>query len=115
MAHPTRQSRPEPRGYFKAVDDGKLLDWAPLQQRLQNARNYWVVTTSTEGTPHTMPVGGAWSERGSTFSTGPTTRKARNLYDNPHAVVHLEDGAAVLVVEGTGTEVTDTARLAASL
>jgi len=112
MASPTRRSRPEPEGYFRPADQGELLEWAPLAQRLQDARNYWVSTASSDGIPHAMPVWGVWGERGFTFSTGPSTRKARNLYGNPRAVVHLEDGAATLVVEGTATEVTDEARLA---
>jgi nitroimidazol reductase NimA-like FMN-containing flavoprotein (pyridoxamine 5'-phosphate oxidase superfamily) len=106
------RARPEPRGYFKPVDEGQLLDWAPLQKRLRDARNYWVATSSSDGIVHTMPVWGVWGERGFTFSTGPSTRKARNLYENQQAIVHLEDGAAVLVVEGRATEVTDAARLA---
>ncbi len=111
MIHPTRRSRPEPQGYFKPAGDGELLEWGPLAQRLKDARNYWVASASSDGVAHAMPVWGVWSERGFTFSTGPSTRKARNLYGNPHAVVHLEDGAAVLVVEGTATEVTDGDRL----
>lgn len=115
MTAAPRRSRPAPSGYFSPADAGVLLDWAPLQQRLAETRNYWVSTASGAGVPHAMPVWGVWDGQGFTFSTGPTTRKARNLYENPTAVVHLEDAAAALVVECVAAEVADEVSLTAFL
>jgi len=54
-----------------------------------------------------MPVWGVWLEGRFLFSTGPRTRKARNLTSNPRAVVHLESGAQLVVVEGVARQVSD--------
>jgi hypothetical protein len=54
-----------------------------------------------------MPVWGVWLEGRFLFSTGPRTRKARNIAENPLAVVHLESGAELVVVEGAVRQVSD--------
>lgn len=101
-------SRPDAPGYFLDRDRGVgLLSWRTARERLENARNYWVATASPEGRPHAMPVWGVWLAERFLFSTGPSTRKARNLVANPRAVVHLESGAEVVVVEGIAEEVSD--------
>jgi len=101
-------SRPDAPGYFDPSDEGEgLLDWSAVEQRLVSARNYWVSTASPSGAPHAMPVWGVWLEDGFLFSTGPRTRKARNLAANPRAVVHLESGAQVVVVNGIARQVFD--------
>jgi hypothetical protein len=48
-----------------------------------------------------MPVWGVWLDREFVLSTSPASRKARNLRDNPFAVVHLESGDEVVVIEGS--------------
>ena len=108
MGHTRRASRPEPSGYFKPAHEGPgLLPWSHVGERMRGARNYWVATCGPEGRPHSMPVWGVWLEDVFFFSTGPTTRKARNLLANPRAVVHLESGADLVVVEGHAREVRD--------
>ncbi len=103
-------SRPEPAGYFKAASEGDgLLPWSHVAEQMTPARNYWVATTSPDGRPHCMPVWGVWLDERFWFSTGPTTRKARNLLANPNVVVHLESGADLVVLEGTAQEITDEA------
>jgi len=62
-----------------------------------------------------MPVWGVWLDDRFVFSTSPASRKARNLLANPHAVLHLESGAELVVVECTASEVRDPARLDAFL
>ncbi len=54
-----------------------------------------------------MPVWGVWMEGFFLFSTGPSTRKARNLISNPRAVVHLESAAQLVVVDGIARQVSD--------
>ena len=107
-------SRPEPRGYFLASDEGSgLLSWESAVARLVEARNYWIATASADGAPHAMPVWGVWLDHCLFFSTSPHSRKARNIARNPRVVVHLESGAQLVVVEGTATEVSDPVAIAA--
>lgn len=101
-------SRPDAPGYFEASAKGLgLLDWSVAEQRLVAARNYWLSTASAAAVPHAMPVWGVWLEGRFLFSTGPRTRKARNLVSNARAVVHLESGAQLVVVEGVTRQVSD--------
>lgn len=110
------RSRPATPGYFLAANEGPgLLDWDETARRFAAPRNYWVNTASTDGRPHAMPVWGAWLDDRFVFSTSPDSRKARNLRQNPQVVVHLEDGNAVIVVEGRATELRDSAELLAFL
>ena len=75
-------------------------DWAPLERRLSEARNYWVVTIRADGRPHAAPVWGAWLDDAVWFSTDPESVKGRNLAARPEVVVHLESGDEVVIVEG---------------
>lgn len=108
MSSAPRASRPEPSGYFKPADEGQgLLPWSHVGERMRGARNYWVATACPDGRPHSMPVWGIWLDDLFYFSTGLTTRKGRNLAVNPRAVVHLESGADLVVVEGRAREIRD--------
>ena len=110
------RSRPSTPGYFKRANDGAgLLDWEPIAARFAAARNYWVGSASSKGRPHAMPVWGVWLDDRFAFSTSPASRKARNLRANPYAAVHLEDGNAVVAIEGRVRELRDRAELAAFL
>ncbi|MBI3743256.1 MAG: pyridoxamine 5'-phosphate oxidase family protein [Chloroflexi bacterium] len=131
---PRRQQRePEasrpltPSGY--GIERGatpEMLPWSEVRDRLAKARNYWVATASRDSRPHAMPVWGLWlaahpvrpepvegqaGEEMLYFSTDPASRKGRNLHDNSRAVVHLESGDDVVVLEGHVEEVTDSAAL----
>ena len=107
-----RASRPGPRDYFLAADNGSgLLPWGHVTEAMSQAKNYWVATSGEGGRPHCMPVWGVWLEDRLVFSTSPVSRKARNLAKNPFAVVHLESGDQVVVVEGRVREVRGRERL----
>jgi hypothetical protein len=98
MRRPPVASRPHAPGYFLGGDEGVgLLSWDAAVERL----------SASAGIPHAMPVWGVWLEDRFLFSTGPRTRKARNLIENPFAVVHLESGSELVVVEGTVRQVSD--------
>lgn len=84
----------------------KLLPWSGVDERLQNAHNYWVATTRPNGRPHVMPVWGIWLNQTFYFSTDRQSRKARNLVANPSVAVHLESGDDVVILEGVASEVT---------
>lgn len=110
------RSRPATPGYFLPADEGSgLLDWEETAARFATAKNYWISTASAYGRPHAMPVWGVWLGDRFAFSTGPDSRKARNLRDNPQIAIHLEDGNAVIVVEGGASEMRQRAELLAFL
>lgn len=103
-------SRPHAPGYFRASDQGDgLMPWTVALERLAAARNYWITSASSSGIPHAMPVWGVWLDSRFLFSTGPRTRKARNISENPFAVIHLESGSELVVVEGVVRQVSDAA------
>jgi nitroimidazol reductase NimA-like FMN-containing flavoprotein (pyridoxamine 5'-phosphate oxidase superfamily) len=84
-----------------------LLPWSWAVERLSKAHNYFVATTRPGGRPHVMPVWGLWLDPAFYFSTGTTSRKARNLAANPSCVVCPENAGEAVVVEGLAEEVTD--------
>ena len=94
-----------------SASEGEILPWSWAEERLTASRNYWVVTVRPDGRPHAMPVWGAWVDGAFNFGTGSDSRKGRNLSANPRAVVHLESGDEVVVLEGVMTEVTDAAAI----
>jgi hypothetical protein len=65
--------RPDMPAEYGPVDglDGTLL-WSWADQRLVDARNYWVATASVEGIPHVAPVWGVWSHGTLWFGTDPS-------------------------------------------
>ena len=83
-------------------DDWSPLPWAWAVERLVPTRNYWVVTVSAAGRPHSLPVWGVWDGTADRFlfSCSPRPRKARNLAANPHVVVTLDDTVECVSVEG---------------
>ena len=113
---PKRISRPGTPGYFKPADEGSgLLSWRHVSERLAAAKNVWVATSSAAGRPHAMPVWGVWTGSEFQFSTSPVSRKARNLYENPHAAIHLESANQVVVIEGDVRELSESRALGAFL
>jgi len=88
------------------------LPWSWAAERLAVNKNFWVVTVSGEGRPHALPVWGVWDddEHRFAFSCSPNARKARNLAQNPQAVVMSEDTVECLSVEGRAAPVLDQAR-----
>ena len=76
-----------------------------------NRHTTWLATTNPDGTPHVMPVGSGWVDGGFWFTSGPGTRKSRNLADNPACVITVSTHQFDLVAEGSAARVTDEARL----
>jgi Pyridoxamine 5'-phosphate oxidase len=92
-----------PEGYLGT----RLLPWRWAEQRLARARNFWIATTSPDGSPHSRPVWGVWQDGRFFFSTG--SRIGRNLDREPRVTVHLESGDEVVILEGRGERVSDPA------
>ena len=73
----------------------------------------WLTTINPDGSPHVTPVGvvvvdGVWY-----FSSGPATRKSRNIAGDPRCVVSIATQPFDLVIEGSAARVTDAEELAA--
>ncbi len=107
-------SRPHMPGYgiLDAEGGRGLLPWSWAEERLSNAHNYWLATKGGEARPHAMPVWGIWLDGAFYFSTSPTSRKARNLADDPHCVVCTERADEAVILEGSAEEVSDASELA---
>jgi len=88
--------------YGVGGEDWSPLPWAWAVERLVPNRNYWVVTVSGAGRPHSMPVWGVWDDTVDRFlfSCSPHSRKARNLAANPQVVVTVDDTVECVSVEG---------------
>ena len=84
-----------------------LKTWSWALERMENSHNYWIATSRPDGRPHLMLVWGIWWQDAFWFSTGPRTRKAKNLANNPRCVVATEKADEAIILEGTVQEITD--------
>jgi len=89
-----------PDGYRFTDREQRLLDWAHIDGRMRESKNYWVATTRPNGRPHVMPTWAVWHDNRLYFDGSPETRRMRNIAENPHVAVHLEDGTQAVIVEG---------------
>lgn len=99
-------------GIASAAEGDGLLAWSWARERLAQARNYFLATTRPDGAPHVMPIWGLWIGDTFQFSTGKTSRKAKNLASEPRCVVVPEGGEEAVIVEGTASELAGSERLA---
>ena len=76
------------------------MRWDWVVERASAAQNYWVATTRADGSPHVSPVWGVWHDAAFHFFTDEESLKARNIRHDPRAVVHLESGDDVVILEG---------------
>lgn len=72
-----------------------------------NRHTSWLATTNTDGSPHVMPVGALWVEEAYYFTSGPGTRKSRNLVSDPRCVITIATREFDLAIEGEAAKVTD--------
>ncbi len=88
--------------YGVPSDPEGALPWSWAEERLVTNKNYWVVTASAVGRPHSMPVWGVWLPEPERFwfSCSPNSRKARNLAENPQCAVTVDDTVECVSVEG---------------
>ncbi|HYL61472.1 MAG TPA: pyridoxamine 5'-phosphate oxidase family protein [Candidatus Methylomirabilis sp.] len=93
-----------------------LKPWSWAVERLQKSHNYWIATSRPDGRAHLMLVWGVWWEDALWFSTGPNTRKAKNIAAHNHCSIGTERADEAVILEGTPEEIKDHAlwkRLAA--
>ena len=84
-----------------------LKSWPWALERLENSHNYWIATSRPDGRPHLMLVWGVWWQNAFWFSTGPRTRKARNIAADPHCVIATEKADEAVILEGLAEEIKD--------
>ncbi|MFE1593452.1 pyridoxamine 5'-phosphate oxidase family protein [Nocardia sp. NPDC058705] len=87
------------------------LPWSRAAQALDNyvggpGGPAFLSTVRPDGRPHTAAVGALWLDDGFYFTSGETTRKARNLAVNPACTIAVSLDGIDLVVEATATVVT---------
>jgi len=99
MLQPDRPKMPEGYG-IKAANEGRMVSWSEVERKLEEARNYWIVTASPESRPHAVPVWGIWFGGTLYFGTDTKSRSGQNLAANHRIVVHLESGDDVVILEG---------------
>jgi hypothetical protein len=85
-------------GYGVPENEEGMLPWSHAEERLAEAKNYWVATASDHKKPHAVPIWGVWLDGLLYFGIGP--RSSRNISVNPQVSVHLESGDQVVIVEG---------------
>ena len=97
-----KRARPHMPGYgIVGPREGRgLLPWAWARKRFESSHNYWLATITDGSRPHVMPVWGVWVGDAFFFSTGPSSRKARNLGREVRCVVTTEHASEAVIVEG---------------
>jgi hypothetical protein len=92
-------TRPKlPQGY--ADNPKSEVPWEYVEKQLTESKHYWMCSVRPDGRPHVVPrwavyVGGKIYYDGSS-----ETRHARNILQNPHVTVNLEDGQKAIILEG---------------
>jgi hypothetical protein len=68
---------------------------------------YFLSTVGPKGAPHTAGVGALWDDGDLYFTSGPGTRKSRDLAANPACTIAVRLGDLDLVLDGEAARVTD--------
>lgn len=89
------------------------IPWSRPREQFgaDSRRSYWLSTVRPDGRPHATAVGALWVNGRFYFTSGPRTRKSRNLAENRNCVISVSLDDIDLVVEGSATRVTDDAAL----
>lgn len=70
-------------------------------------KTWWLATIRPDGRPHIAGVGAQWVAGKLYFTSGPGTRKSKNLAENPNCVISVSLRDIDLTVEGRAARVTD--------
>ena len=94
----------------------EVLPWSRAHDVLKgmnpSAEIPWILgTVKPDGRPHAAGVGALWEDGDIYFTSGPGTRKSRNLAENAACTMSTRVPGIDLVFEGTATRVTDPATL----
>jgi general stress protein 26 len=99
--------RPFMPGYGIEAGPTGLLPWSWAERQLIESRHVWVATNDEDGSPRLAVVWGVWLDGVLYFSTGRSSRKARNLAADPRCAITPGDGDEALSLKGTARRVTD--------
>jgi len=95
------------------------IEWSRLQETLAgditqapetggpDRHTHWLATINPDGTPHVMPVGVFHLDGAMYFTSGPGTRKSKNLARDARCVLTLATHPFDVVSEGEAQRVTD--------
>ena len=91
---------------------GAPLPWARAHSLLQTGAHgpdagYFLATAGPDGRPHTAGVGVVWHDGDLYFTSGPGTRKARNLKANPACALAVKLPGMDLTLEGEAARATE--------
>jgi len=93
----------------------EALDWHRADHAMSNPPSdmltWFLGTVDPRGSPHSAGVGGFYVDGDFYFTSGPRTRKSRNLAANPGCSVSVQLAGIDLVLEGVAERVTDDATL----
>ncbi len=95
-----KATRPHMPDYGLLKSKKGLLPWKWAEAKLKKSRQYWIATTRPDGRPHVMIIWGLWMDGRLYFSTGKTSRKARNLASNPNCTMCTDDSGEAVILEG---------------
>ena len=70
-------------------------------------RTCWLATAALDGSPYLAAVGAVWADDKFYFTSGPRTRKSRNLAANAKCLISVSLADIDVVIEGTARKVTD--------
>jgi hypothetical protein len=77
----------------------------------QPGTTFFLATSRPDGRPHAAAVGALWHDGDLYFTSGPGTRKARNLAANPACTIAVGLAGIDLVLDGEAARVTDPSTL----
>jgi len=85
------------------------LPWSQARDRLANSPlpEVFLGTSRPDSRPHAARVGALWYDGDVYFTSGPGTRKSRNLAQNPACTISMSLEGIDLILEGEASCVTD--------
>ena len=89
-----------PEGYGVPEGTEGIRSWREVESQLIESLHFWLSTTRPDGRPHVVPRWGVWLDGRFWYDGAPDTLHVKNLRRNPSCVLHLEDGAQAVIVEG---------------
>lgn len=98
--HPQAEPLDVPDGYGLNEVGENHASLASVLERFGTERTWWLATSRSDGRPHTAPLWGVYVDGQLLFSSDARSTKSINLASGPHAVIHLESGDQVAIIEG---------------
>jgi len=97
VAVPIGEKLTMPSGYG---DTTTTRTWSQVQAQQVAAKQYWLATNRSSGSPHVVPVDGLWVDDVLYYGGSPSTLHVRAARADPQVTIHLPDPWNVVVVEG---------------